>query len=233
MPRRIVKTPKPSIELSPDSSLSSTHSVNEASGLLDIQETAVEEESSFGRSSDRKRRAVTVAKATPAKKAKIIRTDVSTVTPLELNISSPATKTEIEANDYQRPEASSKSIESESKPKALSGKVKAARFDTQRENQIAKTPKKHKRGKKIKKAGDDKEDSKGLEGGEKEEKPLKKIKRARKTKEEKEAEAMPLMARTVGLRMFVGAHVSCAKGSFYCFIYPNIFGGLCSYRRTK
>jgi AP endonuclease-1 len=39
-------------------------------------------------------------------------------------------------------------------------------------------------------------------------------KRARKTKEEKEAEAMPLAARTKGLKMFVGAHVSAAKGVF-------------------
>ncbi|GAD93673.1 DNA (apurinic or apyrimidinic site) lyase, endon uclease [Paecilomyces variotii No. 5] len=38
------------------------------------------------------------------------------------------------------------------------------------------------------------------------------VKRKRKTKEEKEAEAMPLAARTRGLRMFVGAHVSAAKG---------------------
>ena len=40
----------------------------------------------------------------------------------------------------------------------------------------------------------------------------KKPKRKRKTKEEKEAEAMPLASRTQGLRMFFGAHVSCAKG---------------------
>ena len=39
-----------------------------------------------------------------------------------------------------------------------------------------------------------------------------KPKRKRKTKEEKEAEAMPLAARTKGLNMFVGAHVSIAKG---------------------
>ena len=39
-----------------------------------------------------------------------------------------------------------------------------------------------------------------------------KPKRKRKTKEEKEAEAMPLAARTTGLCMFVGAHVSIAKG---------------------
>ena len=37
-------------------------------------------------------------------------------------------------------------------------------------------------------------------------------KRKRKTKEEKEADAMPLAARTTGLRMFVGAHTSIAKG---------------------
>ena len=45
-----------------------------------------------------------------------------------------------------------------------------------------------------------------------EEEGRKKIKRKRKTKEEKEAEAMPLASRTNGLQMFVGAHVSCAKG---------------------
>ncbi|EYE95101.1 DNA-(apurinic or apyrimidinic site) lyase APN1 [Aspergillus ruber CBS 135680] len=36
----------------------------------------------------------------------------------------------------------------------------------------------------------------------------------RKTKADKEAEAMPLRPRTQGLRMFVGAHVSAAKGVF-------------------
>lgn len=44
------------------------------------------------------------------------------------------------------------------------------------------------------------------------EEDTKKIKRKRKTKEEKEAEAMPLAVRSNGLRMFIGAHVSCAKG---------------------
>lgn len=39
-----------------------------------------------------------------------------------------------------------------------------------------------------------------------------KVKRRRKTKEEREAEAMPLAARSVGLKMFIGAHVSSAKG---------------------
>lgn len=44
------------------------------------------------------------------------------------------------------------------------------------------------------------------------EKPAKK---KRKTKEEKEAEAMPLAARTVGHKLFIGAHVSSAGGQ--CF----------------
>lgn len=39
-------------------------------------------------------------------------------------------------------------------------------------------------------------------------------KKGKKTKEEKELEDMPLAARTQGLRMFVGAHVSAAKGQF-------------------
>ena len=39
-----------------------------------------------------------------------------------------------------------------------------------------------------------------------------KTKRKHKTKQEKEDEAMPLAARTIGLRMYVGAHVSIAKG---------------------
>ena len=41
---------------------------------------------------------------------------------------------------------------------------------------------------------------------------LTKVKRKRKTKEEKEAEAMPIAARSTGLKMFIGAHVSSAKG---------------------
>ena len=39
-----------------------------------------------------------------------------------------------------------------------------------------------------------------------------KVSRKRKTKEEKELEMQPLAARTTGLRMYVGAHVSAAKG---------------------
>ncbi|KAI9789031.1 MAG: hypothetical protein M1816_006386 [Peltula sp. TS41687] len=51
-----------------------------------------------------------------------------------------------------------------------------------------------------------------VSGEAEEEESSQKPKRRRKTKEEREAEAMPLAARTVGLRMYIGAHVSSAKG---------------------
>lgn len=52
-----------------------------------------------------------------------------------------------------------------------------------------------------------------------EEKPVKK---KRKTKEEKEAEAMPLSARTIGHKLFIGAHVSSAGGqSFHIQSYST------------
>ncbi len=65
------------------------------------------------------------------------------------------------------------------------------------------TPRKAQRKKKVKQEEAEEEE---------EEEGPKKIKRKRKTKEEKEAEAMPLASRTNGLQMFIGAHVSCAKG---------------------
>ncbi|KAI9370478.1 xylose isomerase-like protein [Aspergillus egyptiacus] len=47
----------------------------------------------------------------------------------------------------------------------------------------------------------------------------------RKTKKEKEAEAMPLRARTQGLRMHVGAHVSAAGGVFNAVTNSKHIGG--------
>ena len=64
-------------------------------------------------------------------------------------------------------------------------------------------PSKSKRKAKVKE--EDEEVQEG-EGGQK------KAKRKRKTKEEREIEAMPLAIRTDGIRMFIGAHVSGAKG---------------------
>ncbi|KAK4981145.1 DNA-(apurinic or apyrimidinic site) lyase [Elasticomyces elasticus] len=56
------------------------------------------------------------------------------------------------------------------------------------------------------------EDSIEAAQDEKSEGGAKRVKRKRKTKEEREAEAMPLAARTVGHKMFIGAHVSSAGG---------------------
>ncbi|KAF3386606.1 hypothetical protein F1880_001528 [Penicillium rolfsii] len=49
--------------------------------------------------------------------------------------------------------------------------------------------------------------------------------KATKTKEKKEAEAMPLAPRTPGLKMFVGAHVSAAKGVFNSITNSTQIGG--------
>ena len=74
---------------------------------------------------------------------------------------------------------------------------------------IEDNPKKSRKGKKSRIIAEEKkEDLAPKESPEK-------ARRRRKTKEEKEAEAMPLAARTKGLRMFIGAHVSCAKGTLY------------------
>lgn len=92
-------------------------------------------------------------------------------------------------------------------PKKPKSRTKAtAVIQEKTETEDLGTPKK---GRKRTKAKVEVEEEK--EGGE--ETP-KKVRRKRKTKEEKEAEAMPLAARTAGLKMYVGAHVSSAKGLF-------------------
>jgi AP endonuclease-1 len=42
----------------------------------------------------------------------------------------------------------------------------------------------------------------------------KKVKKKRKTKEEKAAEAMPIASRSIGHKLFIGAHVSSAGGQY-------------------
>jgi AP endonuclease 1 len=89
------------------------------------------------------------------------------------------------------------------------GKGKAAEVEVKEEVEItiepATTPIKKGRKKAIK--NEESEDS-AQESNSKAAKPTRK----RKTAEEKAAEAMPLAARSVGLKMFVGAHTSIAKG---------------------
>lgn len=79
---------------------------------------------------------------------------------------------------------------------------------TEKETSISPAKLKRKSKTKVTKVVSDEEDEDNLNNGEKSKKTPKK----RKTKEEKEAEAMPLAARTSGLKMFVGAHVSIATG---------------------
>ena len=76
-----------------------------------------------------------------------------------------------------------------------------AEIDQAAEDKVSPT----KAGRKTKIEAEDEKAEEGAEG-------QKKVKRRRKTKEEKEEEAMPLAARTEKLRMFIGAHVSSAKG---------------------
>lgn len=70
------------------------------------------------------------------------------------------------------------------------------------------TPKKKRSRTKAQAEATDRKEPEKIEESNTDQKP----KRRRKTKEEKEAEAMPLAERTAGLRMFIGAHVSAAKG---------------------
>ncbi|PWY78249.1 AP endonuclease [Aspergillus heteromorphus CBS 117.55] len=58
------------------------------------------------------------------------------------------------------------------------------------------------------------DEGEGEESEEADEKPVVKAKAPRKKKTKEEAEMVPLRARTPGLRMCVGAHVSAAKGVF-------------------
>lgn len=88
-----------------------------------------------------------------------------------------------------------------------SKKTETAVVVKEEDTEIAESPKRSRKAKKIEAAAVLKEEE--VEAADD---VPKKVKRHRKTKEEKEAEAMPLAARTNGLRMFIGAHVSSAKG---------------------
>ena len=89
------------------------------------------------------------------------------------------------------------------KPKTKVALIKSSKDEGPKtaEAPVTKTPRKRK----VKQEDKDQAEANGDE-----EKP--KIKKQRKTKEEKEAEAMPIAARTVGSRLYIGAHVSSAKG---------------------
>ena len=87
----------------------------------------------------------------------------------------------------------------------VDAKVKSEPADLpQSSTEVAKPSRSHKKAK-VEPSTESEEERKA-----KSTKPKPKVKR--KTKEEKEAEKMPLAARTSALKVFIGAHVSCAKG---------------------
>lgn len=91
-------------------------------------------------------------------------------------------------------------------PKKRQGKTKVVKEEESEEDGSAKSQPK---GRSRKKPEVKEEEDQANEDGKATKKPAPK---KRKTKEEKEAEAMPLAARTVGHKLFIGAHVSSAGG---------------------
>ena len=71
-----------------------------------------------------------------------------------------------------------------------------------------------------------KKQNKGKASAAKSESGEEKPKRRRKTKAEREAEMVPLRARTKGVRMLVGAHVSIAKGMWGLYIVRSLSWGV-------
>ena len=96
-------------------------------------------------------------------------------------------------------------VESPQRPRRTK-KVESCTLEQHSEEEIIELPTKSRKSKKSQILVQTKEESQEAEQA------PKRVKKHRKTKEEKQAEAMPLAARTNGLRMFIGAHVSCAKG---------------------
>ncbi|KAL8992663.1 MAG: hypothetical protein Q9188_007533 [Gyalolechia gomerana] len=119
-------------------------------------------------------------------------------------VKSKSTKTKTFESDPERaatPKISGKPIE-----------TKSVKLEDANEDHLevkGETPQKKTRKRKITKQEETGEPGEHIKG---EEASPQKPKRKRKTQEEKDAEAMPLAARTIGLRMFIGAHVSGAKG---------------------
>lgn len=94
-------------------------------------------------------------------------------------------------------------------PSKKTRKRKTVDYKDEEQAEEGATPASAGKSKGRKKAKVEKTDEGESQGNGDESKPTK---RKRKTKEEKEAEAMPLAARTVGHKMYIGAHVSSAGG---------------------
>ncbi|KAL8757742.1 MAG: hypothetical protein Q9199_001995 [Rusavskia elegans] len=148
----------------------------------------------------------TSKKATKTKRAK--------AAPLPSGTDEPGGK--ISATQEVKQDEESNDIATTKTPKKGGSRVKTKKISVKEELEeeeadveaVQDTPKK---ARKRKVANQEEEEEEKAEQAHDELTP-KKAKGKRKTKEEKEVEAMPLAARSIGLRMFIGAHVSGAKG---------------------
>ncbi|KAJ5585492.1 DNA-(apurinic or apyrimidinic site) lyase 1 [Penicillium hispanicum] len=122
------------------------------------------------------------------------------------NLKEPASSEESEA------EADTNSTPS--KTKAKKPRSPAAKKETKKEGKPSPSLKRTQKQKPMTQAEDEDIDAKATSEASAPTRQPKPAKRGKKTKEEKGSEVMPLAPRTQGLRMFVGAHVSAAKGVF-------------------
>lgn len=242
MPRRAPRTSIAPL-LSADSSLSSALSFDSAHEADQVSTAAAQgvniETTHSKRPSQKRRVAKSLAEVPSIKKRKSSKATVAEQKTVNEEVTSPAVK---------RVRRSRTSTETATNISTNGGAQEIHRTKTEEEEAIVEqgdSPKQIKRIKKIKvEVAEDEEEEvatqkksrkrttkketlevkeeveevggEGGEGGD----PAKKKKR-RKTKEEKEAEAMPLAARTTGLRMFLGAHVSSAKGGLRPVLVPD------------
>ena len=142
--------------------------------------------------------------------ARIDSTTIKTETDEDIEVSSKGAVKRVQKKTKVEVEAVTEEIIGSNTPKRSRKRAKVS-IEAEAEEQASSPTTLEKSKKKRKKAGTEEH------GGEEEEvvdDAPKKPKRKRKTKEEKEAEAMPLAVRTTGLKMYLGAHVSSAKGPF-------------------
>ena len=226
-PRKVL-----SPELKSESSLSSIQSSEEVDKSPDIQ-SPTEASPSVQVAQGRKRRAEASTVAVPnGKRIKTTKTTIveedtperpiATSSKIRKSRTISKNKSEVEGDTLEKTITKTKVLET--KPTTSAKRSRVVEHTIAEGSATANTPKRTRKAKKEVLTVEQ------LDGSEAGEKTPKKAKRHRKTKEEKEAEAMPLAARSNGLRMFIGAHVSCAKGVYCtaCSFYRAFV--VCSYK---
>ena len=244
--------------LSPDSSLSSALSLESVNGAYGVSAhpvknmtTAAAEEDvklrprNSRRQSQKRGAAEHLGEVSATKKRKTAKVTVVEESPLDEETATPVVERVRRSRKTTEPptkvsnnagKASNKTktrdekenvvVKQETSPKRTKRTTKIKVETTEIEEEEVATPKKSRKRTKKKTPEVEQEAEEAGEGG----KDQPKKKRRRKTKEEKEAEAMPLAARTTGLRMFLGAHVSSAKGGLQPISIPGRFNHVYSVR---